>query len=753
MQIRNLNFSMMLNRLKNAFSLFFVVFVAAQLASAQQMVEQPKWNYTFNKKEIKTGEVVEIILTTQAPSNWYIYSTNVKCDVGPVKADLVLEPHASYEKVGALYSVGDKLETDDVFECQVGKFTKKAELRQKIKILSPNPVIKGYLEGQMCNNASGMCVQLEVPDFTFKGLNVAGESIAPKAVIEETKPTEAAQVESKITVSATSENKASGDYEELIRRFDEHFGYPKEQAEINEEPFVPQNTYKAESSEQVGQCRTKKYSGDIGGVKKNSYFGFFLLAFLSGLGALITPCVFPMIPMTVSFFMKGNNKKPVLNGLLFGGSLIGIYTILGTLVAVTFGADAANFISTHWLPNVLFFIIFIVFAAAFFGAFELVLPASIVNKVDKQADKGGLIGIFFMALTIALVSFSCTGPIVGTVLVESITGEFVKPIIGMFGFSLAFAIPFGLFAMFPKWLNSLPKSGGWLNSVKVSLGFLELALGLKFLSIADQTYHWGLLDRDVYIALWIVIFSLLGIYLMGKIKFSHDSDMPYLKVPRLFLSIGVFSFVAYLIPGLWGAPLKALAGYLPPMQSHDFALLHEVKSLKGKVGNICEEPKYSDKLHLPHNLHGYFDYEQGMACAKRLNKPVFIDFTGHGCVNCREMEARVWSDQRVLDILAKEYVIIALYVDEKTIMLPEEEHYFSKVTGRKVTSLDKKNADIQICMFGTNSQPNYILLDNNEQLLNYPAQYDLNVNTFIDFLKTGVKNYKEQKQTKAKEGV
>ncbi|MCK5774993.1 MAG: disulfide bond formation protein DsbD, partial [Bacteroidales bacterium] len=377
-------------------------------------------------------------------------------------------------------------------------------------------------------------------------------------------------------------------------------------------------------------------TNDLTGEGESSLWGFFLISFLFGLAGILTPCVFPMIPMTVAFFMKaGDNKaKGRMEATVYGISIVAIYVFIGSVLAVVAGPGIANFLSTHWLPNLLFFGIFFIFAASFFGMFEIVMPHWIVSKSTANEDKGGFMGPIFMALTLVLVSFSCTGPIVGTILVEAAGGAFLKPIIGMLGFSLAFALPFTFFAYFPQYLNKLPKSGGWLNSVKVVLGFLELALGLKFLSMADQTYHWGILDREVYLALWIVIFTLMGIYLLGKIKFAHDSDTPYLGVPRLFMAIATFAFVMYMIPGMFGAPLKALSGYLPPMHSQDFNITKIVRDNASSGGTasinneICETPKYHDFLHLPHGLNGYFDYEQALACSKEQNKPIFVDFTG-----------------------------------------------------------------------------------------------------------------------------
>lgn len=485
--------------------------------------------------------------------------------------------------------------------------------------------------------------------------------------------------------------------------------------------------------------------------ESKSLLGFFIISFLAGLAAIITPCVFPMIPMTVSFFMNSskNKTKAKFQAGIFGISIIAIYTIIGTVVALTLGANFANFLSTHWLPNIFFFLIFMLFAASFFGMFEIVLPSWIVNKSDKQADKGGVSGAFFMAFTLVLVSFSCTGPIVGAILVASASGKVLEPIIGMLGFSFAFSLPFTFFALFPSLLHNLPKSGGWLNSVKVVLGFIEIALGLKFLSVADQTYHWGFLDREVYLALWIVIFSLLGFYLLGKLRFSNDSDSKHISVPRLLMSIITFSFVVYLIPGMFGAPLKALSGYTPPQTTLDFdinAIAREnqpkITSIDNNFGVDDRKPKYSNLLHLPHGINGYFDYKEGIEVAKRLKKPVFIDFTGHGCVNCREMEANVWSDPRVLQKLKEKYVVIALYVDDKT-KLPENEWYISDYDGKRKEALGNQNADFQIKKYNVNAQPYYVLLDNNENLLTEPRAYNLNVSSFIEFLDEGLVKYKE----------
>jgi len=507
------------------------------------------------------------------------------------------------------------------------------------------------------------------------------------------------------------------------------------------------------------------HSADMGTGK--GLWAVFFLAFLAGLAAIITPCVFPMIPMTVSFFLKGseNRRKARFEATFYGFSIILIYTLpIAALIVIAslFGkgavaADIFNWLSTHWLPNILFFLIFMVFAASFLGMFDIVLPSKLVNKMDARADKGGIWGPFFMAFVLVLVSFSCTGPIVGMVVVASSAGgKVIQPIIAMLGFSVAFALPFTLFAYFPAWLTRLPKSGGWMNAVKVVLGFIEIALGFKFLSVADQTYHWHILDREVYLAIWIVTFTLMGFYLLGKLKFHHDSDLPFISVPRIALAIVTFSFVVYLIPGMFGAPLKALSGYLPPETSLDFDLTRiireEVKAVAERGGSVsekpsalCDKPKYSDFLKLPHGLEGYFDYNQALACAKKVNKPLFIDFTGHGCVNCREMEANVWSAPPVLKRLRENFIVTALYVYDKT-GVPESEWVTSKYDGKVKKTIGKIYADVQISRFNVNSQPYYVLLDTSGNLLTPPRAYDRDVDAFIRFLDTGLENFRKGQQ-------
>ena len=483
--------------------------------------------------------------------------------------------------------------------------------------------------------------------------------------------------------------------------------------------------------------------------RKGSIWGLILEAILWGFAMLLTPCVFPMVPMTVSFFMKGseNVAQGRFKAAMYGLFIVLLYTVpISVIIMLTkiIGGDAVtadifNWLSTHWLPNIIFFIVFMIFAASFFGAFEITLPQSLVNKSDKGADKKGLAGVFFMALTLVLVSFSCTGPIVGSVLIKSTQGEFWEPMVTMLAFSVAFALPFTVLAFSPSLLKKFRSSGGsWLNSVKVVLGFVELALGLKFLSVADQTYHWGLLDREVYLAIWIVIFTLLGLYLLGKIRFEHDEPVEHLTVPRLALSIGVLAFVVYLIPGMWGAPLKALSGYMPPITTQDFVIGQSSAVHVDAVSEeapVAEANKYG--LHLPLGLNGYFTLEDGMAAAQKSGKPIFVDVTGHGCVNCREMESRVWSDPQVLSMLKNDFVVVALYTDDKQ-KLDKEEYVTDAETGKVYKDLGRANSYVARTKWNVNAQPNYVLLSPDGEQLVPVRGYDLSVDGFVNFLQSGL---------------
>jgi thiol:disulfide interchange protein DsbD len=474
-----------------------------------------------------------------------------------------------------------------------------------------------------------------------------------------------------------------------------------------------------------------------------SLWQFFWVAMGAGMLALLTPCVYPLIPMTVSFFTKQQGGKKL--AFLYGFFIVLIYVFFGTILAFFAGASFANFLSTHWIPNLLFFAIFILFGISFLGAFEIILPSNLVNTVDAKSDKGGFLGVFFMAFTLVLVSFSCTGPLAGSILIASSQGVFLKPIIGMLGFSLAFAIPFTIFAIFPGFMQKLPKSGNWMNEVKVVLGFLEIALAFKFLSVADQVYHWHLLDREIFLAIWIAIFAALTLYLFGKISLPHDGPTGKLSVPRALFATAFLAFVIYLIPGMFGAPLKGLSGWLPPMSSQDFKGSTQVNEGNSKTSLNTSSVQYGEFLKLPLGLSGFFDFEEAKAYAKKVGKPLFIDFTGHGCVNCRKMEEYVWSDPAVLAILKNDYVIVALYCDDKT-ELPENKWYVSKVDGQDKKTLGDQNLDFQIARFNSNAQPHYVLLDPREDgdPMVPPVAFDADINHFIAFLKKGLGAYKSK---------
>ena len=688
------------------------------ISNAQQndnvLANPVTWSFSVSKEKLKTGETVELIFKGKIKDDWYMYSSDFSPDLGPNVTTFSFVPNATYKLEGKLKPIGSHKKHDDIWGGEYTYFKKKIEFKQKVKILKANPVIKVTINYQTCNDVTGTCLPPFETSHSFKGLEV-------EALVEE--------------IERTSDTTVA-------------------EASVKKETVLPEHSSTNGSKKSVmispmpEDKLQRNFQKKIDTSEDKSLFYFFILAFGSGLVSLLTPCVFPMIPLTVTFFTNAskNRAQAVQKALIYGASIVLVFTLIGLILARLNGPEFANFLSTHWAPNLLFFVIFIFFGLSFLGLFELTLPSGIVNKVDQQADKGGYYGIFFMGLTLVLVSFSCTAPIVGSLLVEAAGGKAIKPIIGMLGYSLAFAIPFTLFAMFPSWLNALPKSGGWLNVIKVVLGFVELALALKFLSIADQVYHWNILDREIYIAIWIAVFTLLGVYLLGKIKLPHDSDVRYTSVPRLISSIFVFAFVVYLIPGMFGAPLKALAGYLPPMSTHDFDLPGIVReySMTSAPDHkiLCEEPNYANKFKLPHGLKGYFEYAQAIKCAKEKNQPLFIDFTGHGCVNCREMEANVWSDPEVLKILNNDYLIVALYVDDK-MELPKEQWYESPYDKKIKKTIGALNSDIEIRKFKNNAQPFYVLLDPfTEEALVDPIAYDLSVPNFIDFLNQGKANFK-----------
>lgn len=682
------------------FILLMIVLLTTGMSHAYAQILQPvKWS--FKATRLSDTEA-ELQFTASIDKGWHIYSQIVTDpDNGPNPTIFTFDKPVGYKLVGKVSEPKPIEEYDEMFKMIVKYFGQKAVFTQKITITSNKPVrVTGNVDFEGCDDKQ--CMVDNVP-YTFQ-LEGAKTVVDPAVT-----PTEIKAATIDTAATSTTDTKTVTTEKEKVK--------------------VPES------------------SGFDG--NDSTLWWFFLQAFGWGLLAILTPCVFPMIPMTVSYFMKSGSKGKV-QAVIYGLSIIVIYVLFGVVISVLFGADFGNWLSTHWVPNVLFFLIFVAFAASFFGYFEITIPNWLINKSVQNEEKGGVMGTIFMAMTLVLVSFSCTGPIVGTVVVQAVGGQVIKPVIGMLGFSLAFAIPFTLFAFFPQWLNKMPKSGGWLNSVKVVLGFIELAFALKFLNVPDQTYHWGILDREVYLGFWIVIFTMMGFYLLGKIRFPHDSDYPTVKsFPRLILIIFTFTFVIYLIPGLWGAPLKGISGWLPPTETQDFDINAIVRDNPGNGGgvakslNVTETPKYADRLKLPHGLQGYFDYDQALKVSKELNKPVFVDFTGHGCTNCREMENRVWSDPQVLKRLRENFVLVALYVDDKTIEMPKEEWY-TNADGREIKLLGKKNTGIQINRFKANAQPFYVILDAAGNLLVPARAYDLDIDAFVKFLDSGVAAFNEK---------
>ncbi|MDF2852539.1 MAG: thiol:disulfide interchange protein DsbD [Sphingobacterium multivorum] len=506
------------------------------------------------------------------------------------------------------------------------------------------------------------------------------------------------------------------------------------------------DTMVSQDSSKIAPAKANAPSGQES--SKKSLWSIFIAGLVGGFAALLMPCIFPMLPLTVSYFTKqaGSRASGISKALLYGLFIIVIYVALGMIITISFGSDALNALSTNGVFNFLFFLLLVVFAASFFGAFEITLPSSFVNKMDAKSDKGGLVGLFFMAFSLSLVSFSCTGPIIGTLLVEAASkGERLGPAIGMLGFSIALAIPFGLFAMFPSMLKSLPKSGGWLNSVKVVLGFLELALALKFLSNVDLAYHWNWLDREVFLSLWIAIFSMMGLYLIGKIKFSHDSELKFLSVPRTILAIIVFSFVIYMVPGLWGAPLKSISAFLPPSATQDFDLSAGIAAAPAHSDGKVK--KYAEIFHergTPKGFDPYYDYDEALAASKEQNKPVLIDFTGWNCVNCRKMEANVWTDPAVAKLLKEEFIMAELFVDDKT-ELPANEQFVSKYSGKKIKTIGNKNSDFQASAFDSNSQPLYVIVDASGTVLVPKTGANYNIAEYTAFLQSGIDAFKAKK--------
>ncbi|MCC8089414.1 MAG: thioredoxin family protein [Rikenellaceae bacterium] len=664
-----------------------------------------KW--TFSVKDTGTDNVYDIIFDADIESPWHMYDLG-PYEGGPNATAFEFKENGRYRLLGnARHNVAPKKIDDPIFMMELGYFALKASFVQTLEVLSPGDfTLEASVEYQLCDDQS--CLMPTEYEFYIP---VKGTGI----------------------VTVAESNDLTENPEEPVSE------------NLSDSLYLSENTVVAQVEPKV-LAATEFVAFEPDHSMKTSLWALIISAILWGFAALLTPCVFPMVPMTVSYFLKYGEKKNKgkFGALLYGISIVALYTIpIGAIILITYfaggrtvTADIFNWLATHWLPNVLFFIVFILFAASFFGAFELRMPSRLVNKSDSKADKGGFAGIFFMALTLVLVSFSCTGPIVGTILISATQGEIWEPVLAMLLFSTAFALPFTLLAVFPAFMKKLPKSGGWLNSVKIVLGFIEIALAFKFLSVADQTYHWGLLDREIYLAIWITVFSLLGFYLLGKLRFAHDSEVKCLNVTRLTLSIITFSFVVYMIPGLWGAPLKGLSGYLPPISTQDFCLGNSIPVSEPRNGMAI---KYGDFLSLPDGINGFFDYEEALSYARSVKKPLFIDFTGHGCVNCREMEAKVFSDPRVISILNEKFVVVAVYTDDRK-ELPENE-WVRTENGKVLKTLGKVNSRLANDKYGVGALPYYVIIDGNENIIASPRGYNLNITAFLEFLETGANNY------------
>ena len=651
------------------------------------------------------------MFTAAIDKGWHVYSTDLG-DGGPISATFNVDNKSGVELVGKLKPVGKEVATfDKLFEMKVRYFENTAKFVQKVKFTGGAYAIEGYLEYGACDDES--CLPPTQVPFKFSGVAKAGNAAATK-----TEQSKAEQPEQKVVDKADKKEEATP-------------VASKDSSAMME--LVPATTTEAATDIQPAVASSELWKpvisdlqalGEEHGQEDMSWIYIFITGFLGGLLALFTPCVWPIIPMTVSFFLKRSKdkKKGIRDAWTYGASIVVIYVALGLAITLIFGASALNALSTNAIFNILFFLMLVIFAASFFGAFEIRLPSKWGNAVDSKAESTtGLLSIFLMAFTLSLVSFSCTGPIIGFLLVQvSTTGSVVAPAIGMLGFAIALALPFTLFALFPSWLKSMPKSGGWMNVIKVTLGFLELAFALKFLSVADLAYGWRLLDRETFLALWIVIFALLGFYLLGKIKFPHDDDDNKVGVTRFFMALISLAFAVYMVPGLWGAPLKAVSAFAPPMQTQDFNL-------------------YKNEVHAK-----FDDYDLGMEYARLNGKPVMLDFTGYGCVNCRKMEAAVWTDPKVSDLINNDYVLITLYVDNKT-PLAEPVKIIENGTERTLRTVGDKWSYLQRVKFGANAQPFYVLLDNQGKPLNKSYAYNEDIPKYIEFLQTGLENYKKEK--------
>ena len=684
--------------MKKFVTLLMLTFLA--LAVQAQILTPVKWNI---KLEDSDSAEKTLVFSAKLDAGWHLYDMNLP-EGGPISTSFSFENLKGAKAIGT--PIASKEATtvfDEQFQMELRWFAGEVSFRQKIEVTDPKHLqVNGYVEYMACNDEN--CLPPEQEEFAFSAKDIDVEKTL--AALTPKESTDNAPQEVTQDTVVTEPDVA-------------------DEASAATPEYVPEKEPQVYQSEELWKPvvdELKAFGDSTISATDTSWLFIFFAGFAGGLIALLTPCVWPMIPMTVSFFLKRtkDRKKAIRDAITYGLSIIVIYLVLGLLITGIFGASALNDLSTNAIFNIIFFLLLVLFAISFFGAFELVLPASWTNKLDTKADSTtGIISIFFMSFTLVLVSFSCTGPIIGTLLVQAATmGAAIGPAVGMFGFALALSIPFSLFAIFPNLLQSMPKSGGWLNSVKVVLGFLELALALKFLSVADLAYGWRLLDRETFLVLWIVIFALLGFYLLGKLKFSHDSDLKYVSVPRLFMAIISFAFSIYMIPGLWGAPLKAISAFAPPLYTQDFSL-------------------YDDEVHA-----AFDDYEAGMAYAKQHNKPVMIDFSGYGCVNCRKMEASVWTDARVKDILENDYVLITLMVDDKT-KLPEPIRIQENGKTRTLRTIGDKWSYLQRSKFGANAQPFYILLDNEGKPLAPSYAFDEDVNKYIQFLERGLEEFKK----------
>jgi len=684
-------------------SLISAVFILLTFTAFGQIQNRAQWTFESPKNEVKVGDVVEVKFNVVVDAGWYLYSSEFPAE-GPTKAEFKFKKNPTFETIGKIKPVGFHEKYDEIWEAKISIAEGKASFVQKIKILQVNPVIEGSLDGQTCTVKDGLCVPVSA-EFKFPAIKV----VAADTKKVEATPTQPVTNEQATAATSTTADSSKSSLESAQPE-------PAAQASTDWSPTVNSEPLTNEPEE--------------------SLWSFLLACFLGGLASIFMPCIYPIMPMTVSYFTKQEHGTG--KALLYGLSIVAIFTLLGFLVSRIGGAQAANFISTHWVPNAIFFIVFILFGLSFLGLFEIVLPNSFVNSVDKQADKGGLIGIFFMALTLVVVSFSCTAPIAGSLLILASKGnEVMRPVLGMIAFSVPFAVVFTGLAMFPKFLKSLPKSGGWLNEFKVVFGLLEFALALKFLSNIDLAYRWNTLDREIFLAIWIVLFSIIGFYILGKLRMDKDTPIKGISIPRLLISSATFAFVVYMIPGMFGAPLRALSGWLPPEQTQDFYLTNAVES--GSTSTSFTKAD-RNKPRLPHGLEGYFDYEQALAQAKTVGKPVFIDFTGFNCANCRKMEAKVWPQSEVLNRLKNDFVIASLYVDDKT-ELPKEKQFVSSYDKREKTTIGDKNADLQITKFNNNAQPFYCVVTPDGELLTKPVGYT-STEEFVQFLDAGLGKFK-----------